>query len=125
MIHETFGEMLYFPEKPLNELPSPEYLKKRILISTKPPKEYLEAKMNENENENDWVRGDDSEDEGQWGIRVSSCFLSIYSFVFHVIIKWCLIFTLYFLCFGYYIRMILRIWKKMARNDINILNISG
>lgn len=72
MIHETFGEMLYFPEKSLDELPSPEYLKKRILISTKPPKEYLEAKSNENENKNDWVRGDDSEDEGQWGTNTNS-----------------------------------------------------
>lgn len=90
MIHETFGEMLYFPEKSLDELPSPEYLKKRILISTKPPKEYLEAKSNENENKNDWVRGDDSEDEGQWGTNVSSGYLFIHPSIF--IIARCLIY---------------------------------
>lgn len=36
--------MLYVPEsKNFEELPTPESLKYRILISTKPPKEYLEA----------------------------------------------------------------------------------
>ncbi|MFS7935114.1 putative phosphoinositide phospholipase C [Helianthus anomalus] len=44
MITETFGSMLYFPESEnVEELPSPENLKYRILISTKPPKEYLET----------------------------------------------------------------------------------
>ncbi|KAL3750529.1 hypothetical protein ACJRO7_011518 [Eucalyptus globulus] len=44
MITQTFGEMLYYPEAELKELLSPEDLKHRIIISTKPPKEYLEAK---------------------------------------------------------------------------------
>lgn len=44
MVTETFGEMLFCPEsEKLEELPTPESLKHRILISTKPPKEYLEA----------------------------------------------------------------------------------
>ena len=38
MVNETFEDMLYVPEfEDLNELPSPESLKKRVLISTKPP----------------------------------------------------------------------------------------
>lgn len=44
-IVETFGPLLYQPEnsKGLKEFPSPESLRRRILISTKPPKEYLGA----------------------------------------------------------------------------------
>ncbi|KAH9702489.1 phosphoinositide phospholipase C 6 [Citrus sinensis] len=43
MITQIFGKMLYFPESnKLAEFPSPESLKQRIIISTKPPKEYLE-----------------------------------------------------------------------------------
>ncbi|KAE9596042.1 putative phosphoinositide phospholipase C [Lupinus albus] len=45
MLTETFGDMLFCPNADnLREFPSPEELKYRILISTKPPKEYLEAK---------------------------------------------------------------------------------
>ncbi|KAK3206536.1 hypothetical protein Dsin_020582 [Dipteronia sinensis] len=45
MITQIFGEMLYYSEsKCLKELPSPEELKYRIIISTKPPKEKLESK---------------------------------------------------------------------------------
>ncbi|KAI7741213.1 hypothetical protein M8C21_031394 [Ambrosia artemisiifolia] len=44
MITETFGPVLFSPESEnIEELPSPEDLKYRILISTKPPKEYLET----------------------------------------------------------------------------------
>ncbi|XVF05322.1 hypothetical protein REPUB_Repub05bG0162400 [Reevesia pubescens] len=44
MVTETFGEMLYCTEtENLEKFPSPESLKKRVLISTKPPKEYLEG----------------------------------------------------------------------------------
>lgn len=44
-ILETFGPILYQPENAngMKEFPSPESLKRRILISTKPPKEYLGA----------------------------------------------------------------------------------
>ncbi|XP_022730851.1 phosphoinositide phospholipase C 2-like isoform X2 [Durio zibethinus] len=44
MVTETFGEMLYCTETEiLEQFPSPELLKRRVLISTKPPKEYLEG----------------------------------------------------------------------------------
>ncbi|XVF69008.1 hypothetical protein PTKIN_Ptkin11bG0046400 [Pterospermum kingtungense] len=53
MVTETFGEMLYCTEtENLQQFPSPESLKKRVLISTKPPKEYLEgntADLSDNE----------------------------------------------------------------------------
>ncbi|XP_062173233.1 phosphoinositide phospholipase C 2-like isoform X1 [Alnus glutinosa] len=42
MVTKTFGAMLYRAESEyIKEFPSPESLKKKILISTKPPKEYL------------------------------------------------------------------------------------
>lgn len=45
MITQTFGDMLYYPQSEgLAEFPSPESLKHRIIISTKPPKEFLESK---------------------------------------------------------------------------------
>ena len=45
MVSQTFGIMLYYPESDsLSEFPSPESLKHRIIISTKPPKEYLESR---------------------------------------------------------------------------------
>ncbi|GFY84488.1 phosphoinositide-specific phospholipase C family protein [Actinidia rufa] len=44
MVTQTFGERLYYPESGcLEEFPSPEALKHRIVLSTKPPKEYLES----------------------------------------------------------------------------------
>ncbi|KAJ1426366.1 PLC-like phosphodiesterase, TIM beta/alpha-barrel domain superfamily [Sesbania bispinosa] len=46
MTTQVFGDMLYYPQAdPLTEFPTPESLKDRILISTKPPKEYLESKQ--------------------------------------------------------------------------------
>ncbi|ONK62501.1 uncharacterized protein A4U43_C07F4580 [Asparagus officinalis] len=50
---ETFGEMLFYPKsESLEEFPSPEDLKLRIIISTKPPKEFLESKsMKDKEHE--------------------------------------------------------------------------
>lgn len=46
MVTQIFGELLYYPETDsLVEFPTPESLKGRILISTKPPKEYLESKQ--------------------------------------------------------------------------------
>ncbi|KAK9153505.1 hypothetical protein Sjap_000985 [Stephania japonica] len=45
MVTQTFGDMLFYPEEDcLEEFPSPESLKHRIILSTKPPKEYLEGK---------------------------------------------------------------------------------
>ncbi|CAI0443640.1 unnamed protein product [Linum tenue] len=44
MLVQIFGDMLYYPESDsLIQLPSPELLKYRVMISTKPPKEYLES----------------------------------------------------------------------------------
>jgi phosphatidylinositol phospholipase C delta len=45
MILRIFGDALYYPPSPdaLKEFPSPEDLKKRIIVSTKPPKENLDA----------------------------------------------------------------------------------
>ncbi|KAI4306460.1 hypothetical protein L6164_029736 [Bauhinia variegata] len=46
MITQVFGETLYYPHTDsLAEFPSPESMKGRILISTKPPKEYLKSKQ--------------------------------------------------------------------------------
>ena len=48
MATQTFGDLLYYPASEcLAEFPSPESLKRRIIISTKPPKEYLETKIKE------------------------------------------------------------------------------
>ncbi|KAA8543730.1 hypothetical protein F0562_022093 [Nyssa sinensis] len=45
MVSQTFGKMLFYPESEcLKEFPSPEELKYRIIISTKPPEKYPEAK---------------------------------------------------------------------------------
>ncbi|PON85483.1 Phosphoinositide phospholipase C family [Trema orientale] len=45
MVTETFEDMLLYPESEcLDEFPSPEEMKYRIIISTKPPKEYLQTK---------------------------------------------------------------------------------
>lgn len=45
MVTQTFGEMLYYPDSQcLKEFPSPEALKHKIVLSTKPPKEYLDLK---------------------------------------------------------------------------------
>ncbi|XVF05326.1 hypothetical protein REPUB_Repub05bG0162700 [Reevesia pubescens] len=67
MVTQTFGKMLFCPERDrcLNEFPTPEDLKYRIIISTKPPKEYLKArtikeKLNKSQN------GKDSDDD-VWG----------------------------------------------------------
>lgn len=46
MVTQTFGDMLFYPEPEcLNEFPSPEELKYRVVISTTPPKEYIDGKI--------------------------------------------------------------------------------
>ncbi|KAK4752367.1 hypothetical protein SAY87_021165 [Trapa incisa] len=51
MVSKTFGEKLYLPEsESLPEFPSPESLVGKIMISTKPPKEYLEKQDSTSEN---------------------------------------------------------------------------
>jgi phosphatidylinositol phospholipase C, delta len=72
MVLEVFGDMLYYPEsKHLQEFPSPEALKGRVILSTKPPKEYLESKggtMKESGIEPQFKKGEN--EEAAWGIEV-------------------------------------------------------
>lgn len=68
MVTKTFGDILFSPgSECLQEFPSPESLKKRIIISTKPPKKYLEAK--EGKDKEDSERGKTSDEEA-WGKEV-------------------------------------------------------
>lgn len=70
MITQTFGDMLFCPaHENLEEFPSPEELKYRIIISTKPPKEYLKSKS-VRENSKNSLRSKDS-DEDEWGNEVT------------------------------------------------------
>ena len=70
MLTETFGEILFCPEsESLKEFPSPEDLKYRVIISTKPPKEYLEAKRLADKQNSQKER--ESDDDG-WGKEPSS-----------------------------------------------------
>lgn len=71
MVTQTFGDMLFSPgSECLEEFPSPESLKKRVIISTKPPKEYLEAKeVKEKENDSQKAK---AADEEAWGKEVSN-----------------------------------------------------
>ncbi|KAJ6768145.1 PHOSPHOINOSITIDE-SPECIFIC PHOSPHOLIPASE C FAMILY PROTEIN [Salix koriyanagi] len=70
MVTQTFGDILFSPgAKSMKELPSPESLKRRIIISTKPPKEYLEAKEVK-DNERDNQKGDAASDEEAWGKEI-------------------------------------------------------
>ncbi|KAL5732853.1 hypothetical protein ACOSQ2_032545 [Xanthoceras sorbifolium] len=65
MVIEIFGSMLYITESQrLQEFPSPESLKYRIVISTKPPKEYLEEKEKPIEEEPE-LEADDRSDGDQ------------------------------------------------------------
>ncbi|ONK61854.1 uncharacterized protein A4U43_C08F34270 [Asparagus officinalis] len=65
MVSQTFGDILYYPQSDsFEEFPSPESLKNRIILSTKPPKEYLNshkcsklkrgASQREKENDDRW-----------------------------------------------------------------------
>lgn len=71
MISETFGDMLYAPgSEDLKEFPSPIQLKRRIIISTKPPKEYLEARVPKKE-ENELKPEKALNEEVAWGQEVT------------------------------------------------------
>lgn len=64
MITETFGDMLFYPDSSgFKEFPSPESLKHRILISTKPPKEYLEGQTSKILEDGDKNEGKPPEEE--------------------------------------------------------------
>ncbi|XP_055960008.1 phosphoinositide phospholipase C 2-like isoform X2 [Mercurialis annua] len=65
MIIQTFGDLLFVPgSESLKEFPSPESLKKRIIISTKRPKEYLLCREKEGDLKGGKV-GSDAEARGK------------------------------------------------------------
>jgi len=75
MVVEVFGNILYYPPDDtheLKELPSPEQLKGRVLLSTKPPKEYLETKLGDStkEGDADLHLGKGTGDDAVWGKEV-------------------------------------------------------
>ncbi|KAF9594267.1 hypothetical protein IFM89_028924 [Coptis chinensis] len=62
MVTQVFGEMLFYPNSEcLEEFPSPEALKYCIILSTKPPKEYLQLL------EGKTYRDKDLFEEDSWG----------------------------------------------------------
>ncbi|PRQ34506.1 putative phosphoinositide phospholipase C [Rosa chinensis] len=66
LLMKTFKDMLFIPDSEcFKKLPSPEELKYRIIISTKPPKEYLEDKCVTVKADNIHKRKDSEEDA--WG----------------------------------------------------------
>ncbi|KAJ0245992.1 Phosphatidylinositol-specific phospholipase C [Hirschfeldia incana] len=71
MITQTFGDMLYYHDsESCKEFPSPEELKGKILISTKPPKEYLEA--NDAKEKDNGEKGKDSDEDVLTNINYTS-----------------------------------------------------
>lgn len=71
MISETFGDLLFAPgPEGLKDFPSPLALKRKIIISTKPPKEYLEAKVPKKE-ENELKQEKALNEEVAWGQEVT------------------------------------------------------
>ena len=72
MVLQVFGNILYYPDTDqLKEFPSPEELKGRVLLSTKPPKEYLEAKVGTmKEGDADLHLGKGAGDDAVWGKEV-------------------------------------------------------
>lgn len=66
MVTQTFGDLLFCPETEcLDKFPSPEDLKYRIIVSTKPPKEYLEKDKSTKEKD---------ADKDEWGKEPSDLF---------------------------------------------------
>ncbi|KAL8120283.1 hypothetical protein AgCh_017444 [Apium graveolens] len=71
MVIETFGDLLYTSKsESFPEFPSPESLKKRIIVSTKPPKEYLASDSLKVE-QSDIQKGSNSFEKKGWGTEVS------------------------------------------------------
>ncbi|XP_024973792.1 phosphoinositide phospholipase C 2-like [Cynara cardunculus var. scolymus] len=71
MVMETYGDVLYCSESDsLTEFPSPELLKKRIVVSTKPPKEFLDTTKSMKESD---VKTKTS-GEDAWGAEISTHF---------------------------------------------------
>ncbi|KAL0426246.1 UNVERIFIED_CONTAM: Phosphoinositide phospholipase C 2 [Sesamum latifolium] len=71
MVSETFGDILVVSTSEcLLEFPSPESLKGRVIISTKPPKEFLERK-DSNKDEDSSIKVHKSSEEAAWGKEIS------------------------------------------------------
>ncbi|KAL0336762.1 UNVERIFIED_CONTAM: Phosphoinositide phospholipase C 2 [Sesamum calycinum] len=70
MVSETFGDILVVSTSEcLLEFPSPDSLKGRVIISTKPPKEFLETK--DLKEEDGSVKVHKSSEEAAWGKEIS------------------------------------------------------
>uniref|UniRef100_A0A7N0THN2 Phosphoinositide phospholipase C n=1 Tax=Kalanchoe fedtschenkoi TaxID=63787 RepID=A0A7N0THN2_KALFE len=64
MVTDIFGAMLFYPESDcLKDFPSPDELKKRIILSTKPPKEYIDSDKSKGTKGQSPTGKDSSEDE--------------------------------------------------------------
>lgn len=77
MVANTFGDILFTPNtESVKEFPSPDSLKRRIIISTKPPKEYLGAKEKDKGDDSQHEKGKEdgkaSGEEEAWGKEVPS-----------------------------------------------------
>ncbi|GFP93836.1 phosphoinositide phospholipase c 2 [Phtheirospermum japonicum] len=73
MVNQTFGDKLFCStssEECLQDFPSPDSLKGRVIISTKPPKEYLETKSSNKESDTS-VKVIKSLEEITWGKEIS------------------------------------------------------
>ncbi|XP_026390055.1 phosphoinositide phospholipase C 6-like isoform X2 [Papaver somniferum] len=65
MVTETFGDMLYIPETEHSDaFPSPEALQYRVMLSTKPPKEYLDSTKSFKD------KGKESSEDETWGREI-------------------------------------------------------
>ncbi|XP_020522339.1 phosphoinositide phospholipase C 6 isoform X2 [Amborella trichopoda] len=72
MVHETFSDILFYPEsESLEEFPSPDSLTGRVILSTKPPKEFLESK-NMNGEGNVSKKEMHSNEEAAWGKEIAN-----------------------------------------------------
>ncbi|MFS7968748.1 putative phosphoinositide phospholipase C [Helianthus anomalus] len=72
MVHQIFGDKLFTPDKEcLDEFPSPESLKKRFIISTKPPKEYLKAEKTKDKGNESHEKDSSTE---AWGGEIPNAF---------------------------------------------------
>ncbi|KAI3525759.1 hypothetical protein L1887_04820 [Cichorium endivia] len=72
MVRETFGDVLYYSgSDTITEFPSPESLKKRIVVSTKPPKEYLDTSNSITQKEESSVKMKASSEDDPWGEEIS------------------------------------------------------
>lgn len=86
MVTEIFGDSLFTSKsESFTEFPSPESLKKQIIISTKPPKEYLVSKSDEVV-QNDTQTGSNSLEDNGWGteVDIKATFEDLYK-VWHVL----------------------------------------